>query len=96
MPSASSASSPPSVADAVREALFMLQPHLPLGELLTLHGMGQGRRAPVRAASAPDAAYEEREQLRRLKETHDALLKQASSKLRSSTGTQAAATAAAA
>jgi len=74
----------------------MLQPLLPLGELLTLHGMGQGRRAPVRAASALDAAYEEREQLRRLKETHDALLKQASSKLRSSTGTQASAAATAA
>jgi len=56
----------------------MLQPLLPLGELLTLHGMGQGRRAPSRAASVPDAAYEEREQLRRLKETHAALLKQAS------------------
>ena len=56
----------------------MLQPLLPLGELLTLHGMGQGRRAPSRAASVPDDAYEEREQLRRLKETHAALLKQAS------------------
>jgi len=71
-------SSLPSVADAVREALAVLQPLLPLGDLLTLHGMGQGRRAPTRAASVPDAAYEEREQLRRLKETHDALLKQAS------------------
>jgi hypothetical protein len=95
-PLTSSASALPSIADAVREALSMLQPLLPLGELLTLHGMGQGRRAPVRAASAPDAAYEEREQLRRLKETHDALLKQASSKPRFTKGTQAAAAAAAA